>query len=63
MADLVNLNRARKKKRAAEKEKSAAANRAKFGRSKAEKTKQSAESRLRNRALDGHKRGGDENPN
>ncbi len=40
MADIVNLNRVKKKKRAAEKEKSATENRAKFGRTKGEKIKE-----------------------
>lgn len=56
MAEIVNLNRARKKKRAAEKEKAAEANRAKFGRTKAEKETQRAEKELADRALDGAKR-------
>lgn len=56
MADIVNLNRARKKKTAAAKQKTAAANRAKFGRSKAEKQKEEIERVQRNRILDGHHR-------
>ena len=43
MADIVNLRRARKAKARGEAESTAAANRAKFGRTKADKTAQSAE--------------------
>ncbi|NWG92679.1 MAG: DUF4169 family protein [Parvularculaceae bacterium] len=55
MADIVNLNRARKKKRAAKKEKSAAANRAKFGRTKAEKSLENAKREKLNRLIDEHR--------
>ena len=43
MADIVNLRRARKAKARDEAETAAAANRAKFGRSKADKAVQTAE--------------------
>jgi hypothetical protein len=56
MADIVNLNRARKKKRAAEKEKIAQTNRAKFGRTKAEKSRDAFERGKKERAIDGAKR-------
>ena len=56
MAEIVNLNRARKRKRAAEKEKAAEANRVKFGRTKAEKDAVRAESERADRALDGARR-------
>ena len=55
MADIVNLNRARKKKRAAEKEKTAEENRAKFGQANSEKKKEKAEKELRRSKLDAHK--------
>ncbi len=55
MADTINLNRARKKKRAAEKARTAENNRAKFGRTKAQKARDAAESEKRERSLDGHK--------
>jgi hypothetical protein len=56
MAEIVNLNKVRKAKARAEKEESAAANRAKFGRSKAEKAKVSAEQKRLDRNLDGSRR-------
>jgi len=55
MADIVNLNRGRKKKRAAQKEKSAAVNRAKFGRTKAEKSLENAKREKLNRLTDEHR--------
>lgn len=60
MADIVNLNRAKKKKLAAEKEKIADENRAKFGRTKAEKEKAKAEHEMRERHIEGHRRDGEE---
>jgi len=54
MAEIVNLNRARKKKRAAEKNKSAEENRVKFGRSKAEKSKLKSDETRFERHLDAH---------
>ena len=56
MADIVNLNRARKKKRAAEKDKIAETNRAKFGRTKAEKSRNAFERDKAERAINGAKR-------
>lgn len=56
MADPINLNRVRKKKRAAEKEKIAGENRAKFGRTKAEKMREAAERALQENTLDSHRR-------
>lgn len=53
MGDLVNLNKARKKRRSTEKEKSAAENRAKFGRTKAEKSSEKSDRDRRDQALDG----------
>lgn len=60
MADIVNLNRARKKKRAAAKEDAAAENRARFGRTKAEKQRRKVEHEFDRLKLDGHKRDRDE---
>lgn len=60
MADIINLNRARKKKRAAAKEDAAAQNRAKFGRTKAEKQRRKAEDDIDRNRLDGLKRDRDE---
>ncbi|GJL91707.1 DUF4169 family protein [Hyphococcus sp.] len=54
MSDIVNLNRARKKKARREKEKRAEENRAKFGRTKADKKKRTAEQSKLDRHLDGH---------
>lgn len=59
MGDVVNLRQARKAKARTEKQKLADANRALFGRSKAEKTKQLAERDQLAKLVDGHKRGGD----
>ncbi|HBK90036.1 MAG TPA: DUF4169 domain-containing protein [Parvularcula sp.] len=56
MSDIVNLNRVRKKKADARKEKNAEANRAKFGRTKAQTKRERAEKERAARALDGAKR-------
>jgi Domain of unknown function (DUF4169) len=56
MADIVNLNRARKAKARAAKDDLAAQNRVKFGRTKAEKQAESAIKSLTERKLDSHKR-------
>jgi Domain of unknown function (DUF4169) len=53
MADILNLNRARKAKARAEAEAQAAANRAKHGRSKAEKANDRREEERRQALLDG----------
>ncbi len=53
MADIVNLNKARKAAAKAAKPAKAAANRAKFGRSKAEKTREAAEQAKLRRIVDG----------
>jgi len=55
MADIINFNKASKKKKRADKEKSAAENRIKFGRTKAEKNHQKMTDEKRNRHLDDHK--------
>lgn len=52
-AEIVNLNKFRKAREKAEKERRAEENRARFGRSRSEKTSESAEERLRQRHLDG----------
>lgn len=57
MAEIVNLNRARKAKRRAGEEAQAAANRAAFGRTRAEKLKDAADRARLEQALDGAKRG------
>ena len=56
MAEIVNLNRARKTKARREAETAAAANRALFGRTKAEKQAAKAEAERQRRELDGAKR-------
>lgn len=56
MADIINLNRARKDRAAAEKKAQAAENRAKHGRAKAETSKLKAEREIAARKLDGHRR-------
>ncbi|MFN6956748.1 MAG: DUF4169 family protein [Acetobacteraceae bacterium] len=53
MADIVNLNKARKARAKAEAAREAAANRAKHGRSKAERAREEAEAAKRQAALDG----------
>ncbi len=53
MADIVNLNKFAKSRRRAEKAEKAAANRVRFGRTKAEKRKLEAEAEKRRRELDG----------
>lgn len=55
MADVINLKTARKAKARAEKETTAAANRAKFGQSKAAKLLLKAQSQKAETDLDGHK--------
>ncbi len=56
MADLINLNQARKAKAKAEDKTRAAENRAKFGRTKGEKTLDAARADKLKRDLDGAKR-------
>ncbi len=56
MAEIVNLNRARKAKARADREASAAENRIKFGRTKAEKARSAAEQALADKRIDAHKR-------
>jgi len=56
MAEIVNLNRARKAKARGEALVTAAANRAAHGRTKAEKQAAKAEAERRTRELDGAKR-------
>lgn len=52
MSEPINLNKARKAKALSEKQKRAAENRAKHGRTKAEKAAEVAESERASRALD-----------
>ncbi len=60
MADIVNLRQARKAKARAEKERSAAENRVRFGRTKVERERIEAEDRLRRQGLEAHRlEGGD----
>ncbi|SFO65513.1 protein of unknown function [Cohaesibacter marisflavi] len=56
MGNVINLRQARKAKARTEKEKKAEANRALFGQTKAQKTKQRFETDKLERHLDGHKR-------
>jgi hypothetical protein len=56
MAEIVNLNRARKARAKAEAGKAAEANRAKFGRTKAERDAEAADKARRDALLDGAKR-------
>jgi hypothetical protein len=56
MADILSLSKARKAKAKAEKEVIAAANRVKFGRTKAEKAKDAASKAVAEKLIDAHKR-------
>jgi hypothetical protein len=56
MGDVVNLNRYRKQKQRAERERRANQKRARFGVPKAERAKSSAERALGDRRLDGARR-------
>jgi len=56
MGDVVNLNKFRKAKNDDQKEKAAAENRRKFGRTKAEKLKEKQKSERNQSELDGKKR-------
>jgi hypothetical protein len=56
MAEIFNLNRARKDKARADKDAKAAENRVVFGRTKAEKQKVAAEKRIADKIIDAHKR-------
>ncbi|HMN85363.1 MAG TPA: DUF4169 family protein [Bauldia sp.] len=55
-ADIVNLRRARKERDRAAREEEAAANRRRFGRTRAEKEKEAAERDQAARLIDGHRR-------
>jgi len=57
MTGIVNLNKVRKARAKAEAGKLAEANRAKFGRTKAEKDRDAAEQARKDALLDGAKRG------
>ena len=59
MADIINLRQARKVKARRDKERVAAANRAKFGQTKAEREVRRAEDARVERLLDGSRRDGD----
>ena len=54
-ADIVNLNRTRKARVRAEKERQSAENRVRFGRTKSERAKQGADTRRAQRDMDGKK--------
>jgi len=56
MADILSLSKARKAKARAEKEQTAAQNRVKFGRTKAEKQRDAALGKLAEKRLDANKR-------
>jgi len=56
MADILSLSSARKARVKAEKEATATENRAKFGRTKAEKQRETAERERAAKAADAHKR-------
>lgn len=56
MAEIINLRKARKAKARAEAEVTAAANRTRFGRPKAERDAQSSEAARSAKILDGHRR-------
>ncbi len=56
IVEIVNLNRSRKARAKTEADKQAEANRAKFGRTKAERDRDTAEQARRDALLDGAKR-------
>jgi hypothetical protein len=56
MAEIINLRMARKARARAESAQQAAENRAKFGRSKAEKASERADAERQSRTLDGARR-------
>jgi hypothetical protein len=56
MADILSLSKARKNKAKADKEATAAENRVKFGRTKAEKAADAAKKALAEKSIDAHKR-------
>lgn len=56
MAEILNLRQARKAKARAEQETEAAANRARFGQTKAEKQSKAARKALTEKTLDAHRR-------
>ena len=56
MADILSLSKARKSRAKAEKEALAAENRAKFGRTKAEKAAGMARTALAEKSIDAHRR-------
>lgn len=56
MAEIINLRRARKKKAREDAAKIAAENRARHGRSKAERARDAAEAARAERSLEGHRR-------
>lgn len=61
-ADIINLRQARKAKARGEKEKNAAENRAKFGRTKAERIATSSDAERNRRVVDGARRDEDKDP-
>jgi hypothetical protein len=56
MADILSFSKARKAKARADKEATAAENRVKFGRTKAEKLADKSRKTLAEKSIDGHKR-------
>jgi hypothetical protein len=56
MSEIVNLTRVRKAKAREDREAQAAANRTKYGRTKAERERQTAQDAIDAARLDGHKR-------
>jgi len=56
MSDVINLNQMRKAKAKADKEKTAAGNRAKFGRTKGEKKLEETRAEKAKKLLDAHER-------
>ncbi|GLV28318.1 hypothetical protein TomTYG75_08410 [Sphingobium sp. TomTYG75] len=62
MGDIINLRQARKAKVRKDKEQVAAANRAKFGQTKAEREVRRIEEARQDRLLDGSRRDGDVDP-
>ena len=61
-ADIVNLNKARKAKARAQKERQAEENRARFGRTKGQRLAEDLDKARARRELDGAKRGPQDDP-
>ncbi len=60
MSEVINFKQKRKAKARSDKEKTAAENRVKYGRTKAEKSAEKLRSEMAKKKIEGHKREGEE---